>query len=192
MMTIPDLYALERDATKASDLHRARYLLRIRAAIGDGPLDEQLVRLMAWTAGSLPVGKFHSLLESPVEILISGEAWCDQHVRVFLWGAKELLGLPGRLVMMQHTDGKNGHTVCEVLYDSCWHLFDPHPFHVACYRAEPGGAILSFEELMARPDHVARQPHWWYGEDGCGKEGFFVHPAQYSTDWHERPLALIR
>ena len=100
----------------------ARLLLRAGTAAGNGSLEERLIRLMVYVGAVLESGESHSKIYDPIEILESGEGWCDQQVIVFLYLAWKLLGLTGRDISIYHTDGKNGYTVCEVLYEGCWHL----------------------------------------------------------------------
>jgi hypothetical protein len=189
MSTLKEYYNSRETAKNPRILHLSKFLLDMKVAAGTGTIEEQLTRLMTWVAAKLPITVIdvksrHSLLEDPLEILLSQSAWCDQHVKVFLWGAKELFGLIGRMLVMQHTDGKNGHTVCEVMLGGRWVLFDPHPNHVACYRKN--GQMLGFQEIQDNLDVVINEDHWWTGEDGVGKEGFFRRPVAVYYQWHER------
>lgn len=165
----------------------AAYLLAAQTAVGpQGTLDDQLVRLMVWVGTFLPHGDTHSQLTHPIEILDSGIAWCDQHARVLAWGAKELFGLPGRLLQLKHTDGESGHMVCEILYDGTWHLFDADSRHLSCYRDAIHPHVLGFDDLQKIPGVVAAHHHWWRGKNGIGMEGFFaLEPIIYGS-WEEK------
>jgi hypothetical protein len=86
--------------------------------------------------------------------------------------AWRLLDLPGRDIAIYHTDGKNGHTVCEVHYDGRWHLFDIHSDHQVVYR-KPDGDIMSLAEVIRNSRVVEEEGHWWKGLNGEGKVGFY-------------------
>jgi hypothetical protein len=149
-----------------------RFFLLAKTAVGSGSLEEQLLRLMVWTGTYLHSGSSHTKIRRPLDILRVREAWCDQQAKVFLFFALHLLGLSGREIAVYHSDGANGHTVCEMFYDGAWHLFDIHSEHQSIYRT-PDGRIASYEELKAHPELVEQASHWWKGRNGEGKVGFY-------------------
>jgi hypothetical protein len=161
-----------------------RFFLHARTAINSSMTNgECLLGLMVWIGLTLPSGEKHTRLVKPFDILRSGEAWCDQHVKVFLFFIHHLFDLPGREVALYHTDGVNGHTVAEVYCDASWHLFDVHPDHCYCYRNHAADAPMSYEEINygvvatkakgLTGSVVEDEHHWWRGENGVGKEGFY-------------------
>ena len=154
-----------------------------RTAIGDGSLEEQLIRLMVWVGASLFHPPEHTKLVDPVEILNSGKGWCDQQCMVFGFLCLHLLGTHARLVSLSHSDGSNGHTVAEVLFAKAWHLFDVHGEHQAIYRSPLDNHIMSFEEICYWPAIVEAQNHWWISPgNGEGKVGFFRPETEHYYD----------
>jgi hypothetical protein len=181
-------------ATSSKDKAEMRYFLLASTATGPGPnQEEQLLRLMIWVSTFLKSSTKHSRIRQPLCILAEGTAWCDQQVKVFLFLAWHLLGLEGRELAIYHTDGQNGHTVCEVYYNKAWHLFDVHSDHQMVYRSPSDGHILSYHEILATPEVVKHEDHWWHGANGVNKAGFYtagsqreasIEPAFHTnTDW---------
>ncbi len=150
------------------------WVARALTAIGhNGTVEDQLVRLMVWTAAAVRFDKSrHSLLYRPIDILEEGTAWCDQHCLVWMHYAHEILGVDTRILTLRHSDGKNGHTVAEASYYGTWHLFDVAADHQAVYRGGDGRA-LSYDEIVQMPYIVEAENHWWRGADGVGKVGFY-------------------
>lgn len=149
------------------------FFLEARTAVGEGSLDERLIRLMVWVGARFRSTTTHSGLANPLAIMKEGTAWCDQHSKVFLLMTWQLFGLVGRELALDHSDRRNGHTVVEVNYDEGWHLFDVHTEHQAVYRHPGTGHVLSYAELLANPEVLRQERHWWRGENGMGKEGFY-------------------
>jgi hypothetical protein len=129
---------------------------------------------MVWTGTYLQGSATHSEVYDPIEILIRRSAWCDQMTTVFLWLALRLLGLPGRMLVLRHTDGVSGHTAAEVYYSGGWHFYDPHPHYLQAYRI--GGVVASYEQLRAHLELPAGNVTRWRGLDGRGLDGLFVLP----------------
>jgi len=152
---------------------KRKFLLAATAMGQSGNLETKLVRLMIWIGTSLPSKAAHSGLAHPEEILLEGSGWCDQHCRILRYFAWNMLDVDGRDIAVYHTDGSNGHTVTELLYQERWHLFDAHVDHQAVYHGGSDGHILSYDELVANPAIVTREQHWWRGSNGEGKEGFY-------------------
>lgn len=150
-----------------------QYVLEAATAVGRGSTVEQLTRLMVWLGGKLTSRNPHSQLHNPIEILADGNAWCDQQCRVFRYFAWNLLGITAKDIALHHTDGKSGHTVIEARYDHSWHLFDVHSIHMSLYRSEYDHHVLSYDEIVADPSIVRKAAHWWRGQNGQGKEGFY-------------------
>lgn len=165
------------------------YLHLARVAIGTGPLGEQLPRLVVWVGTYLRGCPEHTGELRPLEILIGGIGWCDQMVRVLLWLARRLLGLPGRMVAMHHSDGVHGHTAAEVWYSGSWHFIDPHPHYMQVYWLD--GTIASHEALRARPAVVGSNACSWRGDDGVGLPGYFVTPPQLYTMTSSEPPEFV-
>ena len=173
-----------------------RYFLHAAKAIGrNSTTEEGLLRLMIWVGTLLPTKEKHSRLQHPLDILSDGSGWCDQHCAVFNYMAWNLLDIGGRPLAIYHTDGVNGHTVTEVLYGETWHLFDAHGDHQAVYRHSADRHILSYDEIVANPACVIAENHWWRGNNGVGKEGFYIegsracrsHPAVSLTNSMKSP-----
>jgi len=165
-MTLKELHSVLKGQACAGSL------LRAATAMGNGSIEEKLIRLMVYVGAVLKSGPEHTKEDDPIKILRSGSAWCDQQVMVFLWLVWKLLDLPGRDIAVYHTDGKNGHTVCEVYYQGGWHLFDIHTEHQAVYRRYDG-KIMSLVDICNCPEVVEAEGHWWVGENGEGKVGFY-------------------
>ena len=147
------------------------WILRAAAAMKDGSTEEKLIRLMCWISALANEHTPHSKIYDPIEILNDGRMWCDQQVKVFLFFADKLLNIQGREIDLQHTDGINRHTVCEVFYDESYHLFDVSAQHRTIYRNE--GKILSHADLKRDPAPIEAENHWWRGKNGEGKVGFY-------------------
>lgn len=180
----------------------ARDLLYIRTAVGDGSVEEQLIRLMVWVGASLVHKPVHSGKFLPLDILCSREGWCDQQSALFGFLAYHMLGVSCRLVSVKHTDpplggAREGHTMAEAHYWGKFHLFDVHNDHQAIYR-DHDGHIMSVLELREHPEVVARCDHWWIAANGDRKDGFYrsdVQPKYSELDyagtfkwpWDSRP-----
>ncbi len=180
-MTLQERFAWVGAAPNGSDLHRRRaLLLAAQTAIGqNGSVEDKLLRLMVWVGAKLYSAEKHSKTIDPFEILLSGDAWCDQQTKVFMFLAFHLLGVNSREIAVKHTDEHNGHAVVEVFYDEEFHLFDVHTEHQAVYRDPVDGHILSWDELCLHRDVVDAECHWWKGSNGEGKSGFYTtgYPA---------------
>jgi hypothetical protein len=150
----------------------AKIFMEAGTAAGGGTVEEQLIRLMVWVGAKLPSRNPHTRIVDPIAIINSGTAWCDQQVKVFLFLAWKLLKVPGRELAIYHSDEKNGHTVCEVRLNRRWCLFDVHTEHQAVYRG-PDGRLLGHADLCRCSAPVAAEGHWWKGNNGIGKEGFY-------------------
>jgi len=141
--------------------------------MGNGHVEEQLIRLMVWVGAVTVSTTVHSRVYHPLDILRDGTAWCDQQVRIFSFFALHLAHVNCREYSIYHTDGANGHSVAEAYYHGGWHLYDLHSDHQNVYRG-PGGEILSYEDICKSPQVVEAEGHWWRGNDGVGKIGFYT------------------
>lgn len=159
-----------------------RRFLEARTAMGPGPVEDQLLRLMVWVGAKLYTGATHTKIVETLDILEDGNAWCDQQTKVFGFFAWHLLGVHAREMAVRHSDGHNGHAIVEAEYSDGWHVFDVHGEHQAVYRHPDDGHLMSWAELSERPDVVAAEDHWWRGSNGVGKEGFYT-PALPPTTY---------
>lgn len=173
-MSLRERFAWVAQAPNPSEIHRRRaILLDAHTAIGGGPLEARLTRLMVWVGSKLHSGPVHNGLVDPFALLASTEAWCDQQTKVFMFFTWHLLQTDSHELALRHSDGSNGHAVVEVFYDNSRHLFDVHSEHQAIYRHPTAGHIMSYEELERDQSPVLAEQHWWRGNDGRGKEGFY-------------------
>jgi len=165
---------------------KKRFFLQVKTAMGNGTVEERLLRLMTWVGTKLISTQTHSRLTQPFEILKSGTAWCDQQTKIFGFFAWWLLGVPARELAMKHMDGVNGHSVLEAMHNDSWHLYDVHSEHQAVYRHPDDGHIMDWQELATHPDVVVAENHWWRGNNGMGKEGFYdpTRPPETCSELH--------
>lgn len=160
-----------------------RYRLWVmRIAMGNGALEERLIRLMVHLANSVTHTSTHSGIAHPIFVLLEGRAWCDQYATVFAHLANKFFGVPTRVLHLIMSDRSQGHFVTEVHYGHSWHLFDPHPDHLNIYRHPGSGVVLPFVALQQQPEIVAAVPTW------CKKEEFFRLPpvgVQYCWEFDD-------
>jgi hypothetical protein len=181
MRSLTELRDWVRDEQDLDDRRDKRYFLLAATAMGQtSNIEEKLIRLMVFVGQYLLFADKHSGLEDPAKILKDKTGWCDQQCKVFRYFAWNLLGVDGHDLAIFHTDGSNGHTVTEVRYDGIWHLFDVHGDHQAVYRSPSSGNILSYDEIVKDPRPVLAERHWWKGNNGVGKVGFY-QPDKGST-----------
>ena len=179
--TSMELLVLTESFEKGERQDAARALYEGRIAAGRGTPERQSVRLMCYLAGRLAPGEKHSRIYVPVAILQSGQAWCDQASKVFMFLAWHLIGADGREIAMKHANGGDGHTVVELEFGGAWHLFDAHRDHQAIYRSDSDDHILSHAELLVNPYPVKEDGHPWpVGRDDADKSGFYA-PGSLAT-----------
>lgn len=165
-----------------------RRYLPVVTAMGNGSVDSKLERLMVWVAAKIHLSALHSQINDPWQILALGEGFCDQLVLVFCYFAATLLDEVKycRRLGIVHQDGLHGHNVAEIFYNDGWHLFDPSPFYVACYRRDH---VLSYDEICEVPQVI--EDHWWgivlTEKINGSRKGFFpgksinVHEYNFSS-----------
>lgn len=174
-----DTYPEDNDPGRPS-----RVLMReARVAVGSGPLEDQLIRLMVWVAAKACHTQTHSGKHNPIDLLLEGSGWCDQQCELFGFLSIHILGIEKfRIISMTHCDKTSGHTVCEVFYEGDWHLFDVEIEHQAVYRSPWSDILLSYEAIRQQPNIVEKiQPHWWKGTNGTGKSGFYSQGSTYEV-----------
>jgi len=137
---------------------------------------------MRWVGNNLTSQNPPPKTKDPLEILELGHGWCDQQALVFLWCVSKLYGFKTRQIAVYHTDGVSGHTVAEVFYENKWRLFDVHSDHQTVYKHPETGEVMGYLEICAHIEQVKAEEHWWRGQNGQGKEGFYaiaiLHPWQ--------------
>ncbi len=179
------------EALHAEDHEELWLVVRARTAMGVGPLDEQLIRLMVWVGATLHHGPKHSNVRDPLGMLKLREGWCDQQAKLFCFFAYHFFGIEGRTVSLKNRTPPDpnarraGHTVAEVFYKGDWHLFDVHKDQQTVYR-NSNGKILSVAALRQTPALVAEQPHWWRAYGMYGKDGFYsssVEPVNTALNY---------
>lgn len=155
------------------------WLKQAEDAAGTGTPTDQLIRLMHWIGQKLVSKNPPPKTKNPVEILELGHGWCDQQALVFIWCVSKLYGFETRQIAIYHTDGVSGHTVAEVFYEDKWRLFDVHSEHQAVYLHPETGEVMGYLEICAHVEQVIAENHWWRGQNGQGKDGFYAVAALY-------------